>query len=37
MPAPPALAFAGVAVVLYRSHLEPGGARYEAQTRVALA
>lgn len=36
LPAPPALAFAGEAVALYRSHLGSGGARYEALTRVPL-
>jgi 2'-5' RNA ligase len=36
LPAPPALAFAGAAVTLYRSHLGQGGARYEALARVPL-
>jgi len=34
---PPALAFDGVALTLYRSHSEPSGSRYEAQSRVTLA
>jgi 2'-5' RNA ligase len=36
-PAPPAQAFDGAALVLYRSRLHPGGARYEPQIRVTLA
>lgn len=36
-PAPPALAFDGAAVVLYRSHLSPGGARYEPLSVSRLA
>jgi RNA 2',3'-cyclic 3'-phosphodiesterase len=34
---PPPCAFGGAAVVLYRSHLGGGPARYEAQRRVELA
>jgi 2'-5' RNA ligase len=34
-PPPPALAFAPEALVLYRSHTGPGGARYEALARAA--
>jgi 2'-5' RNA ligase len=34
---PPPCAFGGAAVVLYRSHLGRGPARYEAQRRVELA
>lgn len=37
LPPPPELAFEGAALSLYRSWLDPGGARYEAQARVALA
>jgi len=33
-PAPPALAFAPEALVLYRSHTGPGGARYEPLARA---
>ena len=36
MEAPPAHAFPAAAVVLYRSRLERGGARYEPLTRVEL-
>jgi RNA 2',3'-cyclic 3'-phosphodiesterase len=36
LPAPPALAFAGSAVTLYRSRLGGGGARYEPLLTVAL-
>jgi 2'-5' RNA ligase len=36
LPDPPALAFDGAAIVLYRSRLGQAGARYEAQARVAL-
>ncbi len=35
-PPPPALRFAGEAVILYRSHPEPGGARYEPLETVVL-
>jgi 2'-5' RNA ligase len=34
---PPELVFDGAAVTLYRSGLEPSGARYEVLARVALA
>lgn len=37
IPPPAPLAFAAEAVTLYRSHTDPGGARYEALERVALA
>jgi 2'-5' RNA ligase len=38
LPAPPAAsAFDGVALTLYRSHLEPSGARYDALARAQLA
>ncbi len=36
-PSAPAGAFACPSLTLFRSHLEPGGARYEALERVALA
>jgi 2'-5' RNA ligase len=36
LPAPPALAFHGAAVTLYRSHLGRGGSRYEALARARL-
>lgn len=36
LPAPPALAFAGTAVTLYRSHIGGGPARYERLVRVLL-
>jgi 2'-5' RNA ligase len=35
--APPELVFDGAALTLYRSHLDPGGARYEALARAPLA
>jgi RNA 2',3'-cyclic 3'-phosphodiesterase len=34
---PPPLAFEGAALTLYRSQLEPAGARYRAERRVTLA
>jgi RNA 2',3'-cyclic 3'-phosphodiesterase len=37
LPAPPALVFDGAAVVLYRSHLSPAGARYEPLSAGRLA
>jgi len=37
LPAPPALAFDGTAVVLYRSHLSQAGARYEPLSVCRLA
>jgi 2'-5' RNA ligase len=36
LPATPALRFAATEAVLYRSHLEPSGARYEAVARAPL-
>lgn len=36
LPPPPARTFAPEALVLYRSHTDAGGARYEALTRVAV-
>jgi 2'-5' RNA ligase len=36
-PPPPALAFAPEALVLYRSHTGPGGARYEALARAVAS
>lgn len=36
VPAPPRLSFAATALVLYRSHPEPGGSRYEAMARIPL-
>lgn len=35
-PPPPAVRFAAEAVILYRSHTEPGGARYEPLESVVL-
>jgi len=35
--APVDLVFDGCGLTLYRSHLDPGGARYEALTRAPLA
>lgn len=36
VPAPPRLVFDPAALVLYRSHPEPGGSRYEPLARIAL-
>jgi 2'-5' RNA ligase len=36
LPAPPSVRFAAPAVTLFRSHLSPRGARYEALVRVPL-
>lgn len=36
VPAPPHLTFGATALVLYRSHLEPGGSRYEAVARAPV-
>ncbi len=37
LPAAPAVVFDGIALTLYRSHLQPGGARYEPLSVRRLA